>query len=282
MKKIFKNPVFMFILGIAITSTSVFAYSLFANTIGFEPIDTTWNVENVKEALDDLNNRSLIRDIELDVNDLTSISMNISTKTNYENATYMYLINKELKTSLSNNNYTYEDLEPGTVYNIQVIVYTEDGKMHIGSKRQSTAEAVWLYKDGQTYDLSGGFSMQGTIGSASYTLTNYDTYMRLNVPADKRAVFARENTIIDFSKYKKAYVRYINSNGNPSSVFISTRSNYNGYDTTSGDLGFNFSSSASGRHTVAYDVSELNTNAYIYFRKTHTGYMDIERIWLEE
>ena len=61
MKKIFKNPIFTFILGAVIFSTlSVFAYSIIAQDVGFTPKDDTWKnkdgtaIENVKEALDDL------------------------------------------------------------------------------------------------------------------------------------------------------------------------------------------------------------------------------------
>lgn len=56
MKKIFKNPFFTFILGSLIFGGIgvVYAYSIFANDIGFEPNNSSWNVSNVKDALDDL------------------------------------------------------------------------------------------------------------------------------------------------------------------------------------------------------------------------------------
>ena len=56
MKKLFKNPIFMFILGfvIAISITTVFAFDFSANNVGFSPTETNWNVDNVKSALDDL------------------------------------------------------------------------------------------------------------------------------------------------------------------------------------------------------------------------------------
>ncbi|MBR1416357.1 MAG: hypothetical protein IJ572_00875 [Bacilli bacterium] len=56
MKKIFKNPIFTFILGITIASSSAFAYDLFANDVGYIPSDTNWNVDNVSSALDNLHN----------------------------------------------------------------------------------------------------------------------------------------------------------------------------------------------------------------------------------
>ncbi|MBR1417197.1 MAG: hypothetical protein IJ572_05200 [Bacilli bacterium] len=56
MKKIIKNPFITFILGGTIFSSiiGVSAYVLLANNIGFNPVDTTWNVNDVDEALNDL------------------------------------------------------------------------------------------------------------------------------------------------------------------------------------------------------------------------------------
>ena len=61
MKKFIKNNIIGFILGAVIFSTiTVFAYDLFANNIGYTPIDDTWkkidgsSIDNVKDAIDDL------------------------------------------------------------------------------------------------------------------------------------------------------------------------------------------------------------------------------------
>ena len=57
MKKIFKKSnIFSFLLGTIIFTgiTSVAAYTIFANDIGYTPKDTTWKVDNVKDAIDDL------------------------------------------------------------------------------------------------------------------------------------------------------------------------------------------------------------------------------------
>ena len=57
MKKLFKSRIFIFILGVVLSCsiTSVLAYTLFANNIGFSPTDTSWNVNNVQDALDNVN-----------------------------------------------------------------------------------------------------------------------------------------------------------------------------------------------------------------------------------
>ena len=59
MQKLFKSKIFIFILGFvsAVGITSVFAYSLIANDVGFTPLDTHWEVDNVKDALDDLRSK---------------------------------------------------------------------------------------------------------------------------------------------------------------------------------------------------------------------------------
>ena len=62
MKKLFKSRIFSFILGAIIFSgiTSVAAYSLFAESVGYTPALTSWkksngeDITNVKEALDEL------------------------------------------------------------------------------------------------------------------------------------------------------------------------------------------------------------------------------------
>lgn len=56
MKKIIKNNIFGFIIGIIITSSvSVIAATLYlSNQVSYTPTDTTWNVDNVKDALDEL------------------------------------------------------------------------------------------------------------------------------------------------------------------------------------------------------------------------------------
>lgn len=62
MKKLMKNPLLTFILGVIISCsiTSVLAYSILAPDVGFTPTDNAWkqddgsDIKNVKEALDDL------------------------------------------------------------------------------------------------------------------------------------------------------------------------------------------------------------------------------------
>ncbi|MBR1416348.1 MAG: hypothetical protein IJ572_00830 [Bacilli bacterium] len=57
MKRILKSRLLFFILGAVIFSTvSVFAYSILATNVGFTPTESTWNVDNVSDALNNLYN----------------------------------------------------------------------------------------------------------------------------------------------------------------------------------------------------------------------------------
>lgn len=61
MKRVFKNPIIMFILG-ALTfggMGTIFAYSIISSNVGFTPKDTSWNVDNAEDALNYLYNNSL-------------------------------------------------------------------------------------------------------------------------------------------------------------------------------------------------------------------------------
>ena len=55
MKNIFNIKLLIFILGaLMIGVSAAFAYSYVANEIGFTPDNNKWNVDNEKDALDDL------------------------------------------------------------------------------------------------------------------------------------------------------------------------------------------------------------------------------------
>ena len=58
MKKVFKNPLFTFILGVVIAASfSVYAtVSILSSQVDYIPRDSEWNVNNVEDAIDDLYN----------------------------------------------------------------------------------------------------------------------------------------------------------------------------------------------------------------------------------
>jgi len=56
MKKFLTSRVFAFLLGALLFSgiTGVAAYNMFASNVGYTPEDTSWEVDNVSDAIDDL------------------------------------------------------------------------------------------------------------------------------------------------------------------------------------------------------------------------------------
>ena len=56
MIKLIKSRLFAFVLGALIFGSIgvVSAYTIFANDIGYTPSDSTWKVDNVKDAIDEL------------------------------------------------------------------------------------------------------------------------------------------------------------------------------------------------------------------------------------
>lgn len=82
MKRIIKNPIFTFALGILICgSTAVVASTMLARNITYTPNDNTWKVNNVEAALDSL----------------------------YENKNNVVLYDKKTYDGNVTNNYTFTD-----------------------------------------------------------------------------------------------------------------------------------------------------------------------------
>ena len=57
LKENFKILIIVLITTVVASVTTIFAYSLVAGDVGYTPHDTTWNVENVEAALNNLNLR---------------------------------------------------------------------------------------------------------------------------------------------------------------------------------------------------------------------------------
>lgn len=92
MKKITKQNIFFFILGLIIAgSVAVVAVNLTANNIGFEPDDENWNVETVQAALNDLytekQSSRIIKLSDEDVRSNTTRTYDVSNIEGYQNFT---------------------------------------------------------------------------------------------------------------------------------------------------------------------------------------------------
>ena len=92
MKKIFKNSLFTFILGVLCTITiGVGATAIYnASEIGFTPSDSNWKVNNMQDAINDLYNNSGSKIVKLSdsvVTSNTSYTYDVSNINGYENFT---------------------------------------------------------------------------------------------------------------------------------------------------------------------------------------------------
>lgn len=149
-----------------------------------------------------------------------------------------------------------------------------------------TKERTYLYNKGAISELAGDYIVAGYVGSGSRSFNKYDSYMRLAVNELNAAYSIRSTNQIDFSDYGKLYLDVNISRGSTeyavNHVFLSTISNYNGVDNTTGDIGTFGYSRTSGKQLLIGDISNVNKSGYLYIRQTHTGYIDINRIWIEK
>ena len=102
MKKIFdKKTIFSFVLGIILCSGIVYAASYLASDVAYEPEDTSWEVSNVNEALNDLYYMKTELDILKSLGDATAADIT-SGKT--------ALVNGKLitGTNINNNGNTFK------------------------------------------------------------------------------------------------------------------------------------------------------------------------------
>ena len=62
MKKIIKNPIFTFIIGLVLAGSvvGVVAYNYNAKDIKYNPSDDSWNVNNVEDAINDLKKKDVL------------------------------------------------------------------------------------------------------------------------------------------------------------------------------------------------------------------------------
>ena len=145
MKRILNSKLFFFILGALVfgTVSAVFAYSYTADQIGFTPIDTNWNVDNNKAALDWLYNfeaKKLVNynmffveynqhfAVKLDYENIRNIFSKFKIKFGWHDGDLCYAYNVKYD---KNNNETFgekitlgnEYLIDKTAYQHQIIFY---------------------------------------------------------------------------------------------------------------------------------------------------------------
>jgi len=105
LKKIFDNKLFIFLLGIMISGGSVFAYSIAANEVVFNPENTEWKVTNVEEAVTDLykySRTNILEKLDLTSKEDTSYGARDAGRTvsvSLEAGNYLIIVNEANTTS---------------------------------------------------------------------------------------------------------------------------------------------------------------------------------------
>lgn len=216
----------------------------------------------------------------------TSFTIKVTSVANEENIeTYMYIVDENEEKISTNKEYTIDSLEENTKHSAKVIVKYKNGNTIQSNILNIQLEPrTYLYNSGKISDISGNFVIGGYVGSSSYSLTKFDNFMRLYEPSNNKAVFMRTSNTIDCSKYKKLCIEIVNPNNltDRRHAFISTLSNYNGVDDIVGNLGV--AKRMQGLEKIGVlDISSINRDdVYLYIRQTHSGSIDISKIWLEK
>ena len=167
MQKLIRKPIVMYLLGFlsAISITSVFAYSLIANNVGYTPTESTWkkgdgsDIENVSEALDDLYDQTKIEDYTgsfyLSGDYRTNYSRYSLVDINVEKYNRM-ILNVTGVYSNSSVFYFYVQVNGSTILNI-----TKTGTYTIDTTNYTTIRLYYYERDGYYY------------ATGTYTLKRY-------------------------------------------------------------------------------------------------------------
>ena len=150
-----------FLVGALIFSISaVFAYPYLAQNVGFTPSETTWNVDNTKDALDDLYfHVGDHKDFTLSIDEVNGTYVAVSVPSNYSNNSYTYTwyLGKIPVETTTDSSYIFKDLSPDTTYRLHVVIDTGSTKYYSYDYIR-TLKVQMLYKEGYEYPyLTGGW-----------------------------------------------------------------------------------------------------------------------------
>lgn len=179
--KRFLNPVFTFILGALIFGSIgvVSAYNLFASNIGYTPKDSSWNVDNVNDALDDLATKIKpnYTDIYRVTPSFSEQTLSTKDKTLNDNIT-VEAIPSTYKNLTSNTTASASDIKTGKT------AYDNNGNLITGNYEGiGNYESYVILETGTYSSLS-----QGSDSTKNYTITLKNTYK-----ADQNARFIVTN-----------------------------------------------------------------------------------------
>lgn len=170
MKKIFKSRLFMFILGILLTSGVVYAANMISSSdVSYRPENDEFNVSNVKSALDELYDMADGNKVTFIISDCTLNESNTrSVKTGNTIGS--------LPTPVCGEN-VFEGWYLDDTYQTQVdSSYTPTGNVNIYGK---VSRRYYIFKDGAFMhtDVYGGFVKWGGDSSVSAAVDNDGYYV---------------------------------------------------------------------------------------------------------
>ncbi|MBR1416358.1 MAG: hypothetical protein IJ572_00880 [Bacilli bacterium] len=272
MQKLIKSRIFVFILGlIVVSTTSVFAYSLIADDVGFTPRDSNWKVDNTKDAIDDLHNRINSFNVEaLELNG-TYIKVKIPDYVKQISSKYTYYIDNVFKENSTSDTYTFTNLNLNTTYKIKVNAYDSNDKLVKTSETDlTTLNRIWLYNDGNEYEIiTGGWNVEivdeGCTPRRGLFQKNSTNILLYNSAAGCSKSRMITVNSIDVSKYKSIYVKYYKTSISGTNVpYISVNNIASSNRTTGAYLDkFTLNNYTGQIHIANWDTYDYITEVYV-------------------
>lgn len=243
-------------------------------------VDSRLIITDVEEI--DENESTKIQSFEINIENSNGSYFTINASraiTNDESSIrqYKYYINGQKVQETEENKYTAKNLELDTEYVIKVIAVDNEGKEKASKVlKYMTDKVQYLYRNGDTCDtITGGYTTGATTGATlKYNADNIEISSN-----NYTYVFAVTNNAIDFSKYKKLYVK-ITTNTKSYSVRLGKNKN-----DTGETIKYYFEGNQTGNGILeTMNIEELNESRYIKLGKHNgeNGTVNYYEVWLEK
>ena len=215
------TKLFFFILGALVMGISaVFAYSYIAEEVGFTPTDTEWNVDNTKDALDNLNvickNKNyMYKNLLISKDNEGKLHYYYNHQEIYPLYWYGLKLESFLGVGTHPNGWGFTSLAPQVTYYNDYIHVIEEGELRFGVLTIGTTIDVSQYK---SFNIHGNYI--GYTCSYAHTVFDFATDISTNNYVADEISTAGWSDIpkeyhIDISSYNSEYYPAIRmQNGN--------------------------------------------------------------------
>ena len=194
---------------------------------------------------------------------------------------YQYMVNNEIKGETLESEYTIEELEPNSQYNISVIAIDEKGNSRKSVPTKIvTKERTYIIKDGI-------LKVEGQTANAQ--ITEEEGYLNLSINATRNR--GGYYIIYDLTNYREIKIdAEVLDKGSSCSCYLwIQRSNpiSSMYDRATALLGRNSDTNSRERFIESCDIKDFEENYYIFCMKNATetstrAIIHIYNMWLEE